>query len=195
MTKLKHKLSLAIIMLSLQLLVFVSIVYAPWQTISTGYAIATNYHGIDILPGIPVTATAGTTDDSVTKVTFRWHRPPDGNGPIAWEVEVSPLSISPYPPPNVPQEVIDYANSTTIWYAQNTQVPDEIGDWGIQVFFQDSEGKDRAGVEDVVKIRAESVNVIPEIPFGTIGAAAAMIMALTLFALKKKKTLKIPRIL
>ena len=52
-------------------------------------------------------------------------------------------------------------------YAQETWDPSELGplelgEWGVQVFFQDSTGKDRAGVPMVVKIKATSFNVTPE---------------------------------
>jgi hypothetical protein len=172
-------------------LILFSAVYAQWTALGSGYAIASNVHGIDILPGTRVTVTAGTTDPDVVNVTFRWHRPPDGNGPVAWEDEVFPLLTSPYPPPNVPQEVIDYENSTTVWYAQDTRVPDELGDWGVQAFFIGPDGKDRANLTDVIMIRATSFNSVPEIPFGTIAAAAAMFIAFGLFIIKKKR---IPRI-
>lgn len=186
MIQLKHKTSLAIVLLSFQLLVFVSVVYAPWHTLGTGYAVTTNYHGIDVLPGTTVTATAGTLDNSVVQVTFRWHRPPDGNGPVAWE-DVVPIWT------NGTMGQWNNGTWTFIRYAQSAHVPDEVGDWGIQAFFQDSGGTDKAGLEDVVKIRAESFNAVPEIPLGTIGAAAAMLIALTFFALKKKKAVSVPR--
>jgi len=178
---------LMLTLLCIGMLASISVVYAPWQTLGTGYAITTNYHEVDVLPGNPVTATAGTLDPGVVKVTFRWHRPPDGNGTLAWEDEVSPLLTSPYPPPNVPQEVIDYVNSTTIWYAQDTRVLDEVGDWGVQVFFQGPSGNKKANVTDVIKIRAESFNVIPEVPLGTIAVTISMLAALGIFALKKKR--------
>lgn len=189
--KLKH--ALTIMLISISTLVLVNIAYAPWSTLGTGYAITSNYHGVDVLPGIPITITAGTLDSNVVQITFRWHRPPDGNGDVAREVTV-PVVTSPYPPPNVPQEVGDYVNSTTIWYAQDTWIPDpdEIGDWGVQAFFRDSIGTDKAGLEDVIKIRATSFNTIPEIPLGTIAATATMILALAFFMVKKKKTIRTP---
>lgn len=175
-------------MLTLELLIFINVTYAPWQSIESGYAITTDYHGEIVPPGTLVTATAGTTDSSVEKVTFRWHFP---NGSVAREIEASPLLTSPYPPPNVPQEVIDYENSTIIWYVQDDMVPNVVGDWGVQAFFQGNDGKDKSNVTDVIMIRAESFEAIPETPMGTIGAAATMIIALALFALKKKKAVRI----
>jgi len=181
---LKARFIVWVISLILGLLILSSAVYAPWTTLGTGYAITSNVHGIDILPGTPVTVTAGTLDSHVVQVTFRWHRPAG--------------SILP-PIPDVIKPV--YTNGTMgqwnnktwalIRYANDTKIPDEIGDWGVQVFFQDSTGSDRAGLEDVIKIKATSFNVIPEIPLGTIAAAAAMFIALGLFIINKKR---IPRI-
>jgi len=177
---LKGKLIVWGISLILGSLILSSAVYAPWTTLGTGYAITSNVHGIDILPGIPVTVTAGTLDSRVANVTFRWHRPAG--------------SLLP-PIPDVTKPV--YTNGTMgqwnngtwalIRYANDTQVPDEIGDWGVQAFFQDSAGNDRAGLEDVIKIRATSFNVIPEIPLGTIAASVAMFIAFGLFIIKKKR--------
>ena len=189
MIKLKYKISLAVALLVCILLISVSVVNAPWSTLETGYAITSNYHGVDVLLGNPVTVTAGTLDSNVVRITFRWHFP---NESIAREFTVSSLLTSPYPPPNVPQEVIDYENSTTIWYAQDSMVPDVLGDWGVQAFFQDSEGKDRAGLEDVIKIKATSFNAVPEVPFGTLAILAAMFGAIAIFAVRKKRVLHLP---
>ena len=183
----KAKFTVVAISLILGLLILSSAVYAQWSALGSGYAVTTNFHGMDIITGTPVTVTAGTLDPEVVNITFRWHRPPDGNGPVAWEDTVTPLLTSPYPPPNVPQEVIDYINSSTVWYAQDTRVPDEVGDWGVQAFFIGPDGRDRANLTDVVSIRATSFNAIPEIPFGTIAAAAAMFIAFGLFIVKKKR--------
>ena len=172
------------IALILGLLILSGAVYAPWTTLGTGYAITSNVHGTDISPGTPVTVTAGTLDSNVVNVTFRWHEPPDGNGPKRWE-----------------DTVLIFTNGTTgkwnngttaeIRYAQNTHTPDVLGNWGVQAFFRDSTGKDRANLTNVIKTKATSFNTVPEIPFGTIAAAAAMFIALGLFIIKKKK---IPRI-
>jgi len=182
---LKLKLTLMYALISIQLLVFISVVYAPWETLGTGYAITSNHHGVDVPPGTPVTVTAGTLDPSVVQVTFRWHEPPDGNGPVAWEDVVN---VSP----NGTMGEWNNGSSTLIFYAQNTHVPDELGDWGVQVFFQDSTGTEKSGVENVIKIRATSFNAVPEIPLGTIGATAAMFIALAFLMVKKKKTVGIP---
>ncbi|MGQ9460585.1 MAG: hypothetical protein ACUVRA_05090 [Candidatus Bathyarchaeaceae archaeon] len=173
------------ILLILGSLILTSAVYAPWETLGTGYAITSNVHGIDIPPGMPVTVTAGTLDSNVVQVTFRWHEPPDGNGPVRWEVTVPIFT-------NGTTGQWNDGTTALIRYAQDTQTPDLLGDWGVQAFFQDSTGNDRAGLANVIKIRATSFNAIPEIPFGTIAAAAAMFIAFGLFTVKKKR---IPRIM
>ncbi len=159
-------------------MMLLNLAYAPWSTLGTGYAVTSDHHGVIVTLGTPVTVTAGTLDSSVSQVTFRWHRPPDGNGAVAWEDTVGVWQNT---------TTGQWNNGTTafISYATNTHAPDEIGDWGVQVFFQDSEGKEKSGVVNVLSIRATSFNAIPEIPLGTIGAVGAMIFALAFFAAKK----------
>lgn len=159
-------------------LMLVSSAYAPWSTLGAGYAVTSDHHGIIVSLGTPVTVTAGTLDSRVSQVTFRWHSPPDGNGPVAWEDAVAVWQNG---------TTGQWNNGTTalIWYANNTHPPNELGDWGVQVFFQDSEGREKSGVENVIKIKATSFNAIPEIPLGTIGAVGAMIFALAFFVVKK----------
>ena len=183
--ELKHKISLAVAMLVCILLISISVVNAPWSTLGTGYAITSNYHGVDISPGTPVTITAGTLDSNVVKITFRWHEPPDGNGPVRWEVTVPIFTNG---------TTGQWNNGTTseIRYAQATQTPDVLGDWGVQAFFRDSTGKDRAGLEDVIKIKATSFNAVPEVPFGTLAILVAMFGAIAIFAVRKKRVLHLP---
>ena len=183
--ELKHKISLTVAMLVCILLISISVVNAPWSTLGTGYAITSNYHGVDIPPGTPVTITAGTLDSNVVKITFRWHEPPDGNGPVRWEVTVPIFTNG---------TTGQWNNGTTseIRYAQATQTPDVLGDWGVQAFFRDSTGKDRVGLEDVIKIKATSFNAVPEVPFGTLAILVAMFGAIAIFAVRKKRVLHLP---
>ena len=169
------------------LLILSSAVYAPWTTLGTGYAITSNVHGIDILPGTPVTVTAGTLDPNVVNVTFRWHEPPDGNGPVRWEDTVEIFTNNTFG---------EWNNGTTaeIRYAENTHHPDVLGDWGVQAFFRDSTGKDKANLTDVIKTKATSFNAVPDVPYGTIGAAAVMLIALGLFVIKKRRVKVPPRL-
>jgi len=183
--KLKHKISLAVALLVFILLISISAVNAPWSTLGTGYAITSNFHGVDVFPGTPVTVTAGTLDSNVMIITFRWHEPPDGNGPVRWEVTVPIFTNG---------TTGQWNNGVTaeIRYAQDTQTPDVVGDWGVQAFFRDSTGKDRAGLTNVINIKATSFNAVPEVPFGTLAILAAMFGAITIFAVKKKRVLSSP---
>lgn len=175
------KTKLTVLALVFIVLILIPVAHAPWSTLGTGYAITTNYHGVDVPPGFPITVTAGTLDSRVVNVTFRWHAPPDGDGPIEREVVV-PVA------PNGTEGKWNNGTEVPILYAQDIFAPDpdELGDWGIQAFFQDSEGTDRANLTDVIKIKAVSVNVVPEVPYGTIAILVAMFGALTIFAIKKK---------
>lgn len=173
-------------------MLFVASVNAPWTTLSSGYAIWTNYHGIDVPPGTEVTATAGTTEHpdssahnklpNVTAVRFRW-MPPEGSGlPDIY----NPILANP-------PEPLTWDGTTTfkgwpVYTANDTQTLDAIGGWGVQAWFYDSDGRLRneTGVE---KIRAISAHVIPDIPVvGTAGAVAVMLLSLGLLWRKKKKS-------
>jgi len=165
---------------SVGLLFLISTVYAPWSTLGTGYAITSNVHGIDTPPFTTVVVTAGTLDSNVEQVTFRWHEPPDGNGPVAREVAVPVFT-------NTSKYTFKNGTQVLIRYAIDSYSPDVVGDWGVQAFFQDSVGTDKAGLNDVIKIRATSFNVVPEVPFGTIVILLSMFGALSVFALKKRR--------
>jgi len=71
----------------------------------------------------------------------------------------------------------------------NTQIPDVVGDWGVQGIFYDGEGQGRGPIPDQPEktaIRARSFHAVPEV--ATIAAVLAMFGALGLFAIKKKRT-------
>ena len=183
-------------MLFATLLVFANtnIAQAQWPAISSGYAVTTNWHGEDVLIGESVTAFAGTTDSNVTQVEFRW-LDPDGN-PI-WEGDLTTVDVfgpytTPEVPDGVPQKIIDWANDNpgvTIWYANDTRTPDVLGDWGVQAFFFDTTDPEkslRGKNSDIIAIRATSINVVPEVPFGTIVILLSMFGALGVFAIKRK---------
>jgi hypothetical protein len=152
---------------------------SPPITLTDGYEIITNYQGVDIPPGTPVTATAMTIDPSVTQVTFLWKNP--GGGTVFTDVVTvftngtlgsGHVNGTPY-------------TDVLVRFAEATQTPNAIGDWGVQALFQDSSGKTIEGVENVVAIRARSFNVIPELPIiGTLGASIAMLAG---FAYKMKR--------
>ena len=151
---------------------FATVVYAPEQTLSTGYAITSNYHGIDVPPGSNVVVTAMTTDPSVYQVTFLWKDP---TGQTADKEEVTPLFTNS-----------TMYNGNLIHYAISENIVNTIGDWGVQALFQAPDGKTKEGITEVVKIRATSFNVIPEVPvIGTVGASIAMLSGFA-FKIKRK---------
>lgn len=165
------------LLLIISFVIFTNIVYAPWSTLGTGYAITSNYHGIDVFPGTPITITAGTLDSNVMNVTFRWHMP---NDTVRWE-ETVPVTA------NGTVDQWNNGTSAPVLCAQSTRVPDVLGDWGVQAFFQDSTGKEKADLNNVIKIKATSFNVVPEIPLlGTIGSIAAMLLGFKFFTARKQ---------
>lgn len=193
--KLRSFWAVAVILISLVL--GSTLVQAQWSALNSGYAVTTNYHGVDVLPGTEVTAWAGTTDSEVNEVEFRWLKP-DGT------LSVDPPPIvrvyvsfrTPDVPSGVPEEIIDWAEknpSINVWYANNTQTPDILGNWTVQVFFYAPGGHLRGKESDIIRIRATSFNVIPEAPFGTIAILLAMFGALSTFTIKKKRLLPLGR--
>jgi hypothetical protein len=177
---LKFRLIVVSISVVFVILILSSVVYAPLATLSIGYAVTSNYEGVDVPVGAEVIIKALTIDPNVDRVTFRWHEPPDGNGDVAREVTVYVVDSGE------DYEMKD-GTKVDIFVAEDSYCPLVIGDWGVQAFFQDG-GTTKSGIDDVVSIKARSFNSVPEIPLGTIGAVAAMIIALGLFAIKKKRT-------
>ena len=149
------------------------------------YIATSNYHGVDVPLYTPITVTARTNDPDVVEITFRWHEPPDGNGPTRWE-ETVPISSDDDVHPLAPA-LTSPDGEDLPYYAESTHAPDVLGDWGVQVFFQGPDGTDKSGVENVVKIRATSFNTTPEIPLGTIGASTVMLIAIAFFLIRQKK--------
>ena len=159
-----------------------TIAYAssPPITLTDGYEIITNFHGTDIPAGTEVTATAMTINPSVTQVTFLWKNP--GGVTEYWDV-VPVYTNGTLGSGNV--KGTDYVN-VPVRFANATQTPFAIGDWGVQALFQDASGRTIQGITDVVAIRARSFNVIPEIPIiGTLGACSAMLAGFT-YKIKRK---------
>ena len=168
------------------------VVQAQWPAISSGYAVTTNWHGVDVPLGQPVTAWAGTTNDSVHSVEFEWKDPDETS---VWNETVSVFGpfTTPDVPTNVPPDIVDWANSNhnvTIWYANCTRNPSVwtgtiIGDWGVKAKFMDTAGI--PGHEEYTAFRATSFVVIPEVPFGIIAVLLSMFGA---FFVKKKWTFR-----
>lgn len=178
-----------LVLVGTALLSLMSLAWAQWSALSSGYAVTTNWHGQEVSFGKNVTVWAGTNDTNVKEVLFRWKRPDDSTF-IEVTVSVFGPYLTPDLPKGIPEEIIDWAEANQgkyIYYANDTQLPDTIGDWGIQAFFIGSHGTTKSHVEDTIAIRATSFNVIPDLPIvGTAGALVSMLLGLGMF-LKKKK--------
>ena len=187
----KTRLSAALLLASLFVVTGINLVLAQWSEINSGYAVTTNWHKINVPIGQTVVATAGTTDPDVTHVRFIWKNPSNNT---VWDenVTIQGSLKTPDVPPNVPQEVIDWANGNiniTYWYAQNAHNPDVAGEWGVRVIFYNAT-KPRGNSRVNFAIRATSFNVIPDAPLvGTAGLVLAMAFGLGLFKFKKNRQL------
>lgn len=171
------KLVLALLLVFVGLFGIMSSAYAPWSTLGTGYAITSNYHGIDVPLMATVTVTAGTLDPSVTQVTFRWHR---SDNTVMREVTVPVFT-------NGTTGQWNKGATAPVQYAIDSFRPDLTGEWGVQAFFQDSAGRSKADLNNVIKIKATSFNVIPEVPLGTAAILLSMFGALGVCAVRKKR--------
>lgn len=163
------------VLVSVLLSLLLSGVNAQWSAMNSGYAITTNYHGINVFPGTPITATAGTTDVNVMNVTFVWKFPNETEAFVDSEVPVEFKGR--------------YWDGLPIYETNSSYTPVmPLGDWGVQAFFNGPGGHLQGQGSDIIKIRATSFNLIPEVPIaGTSGAAIAMLIGFGLFLNKKKK--------
>jgi len=173
-----------IVLISATLLLSVN---AQWSAIKSGYAITTDWHGQDVPVGAPVTAWAGTTNENVYQIRFLWLDPEEN---IRYDTNVTDIVnyITPDYPPGAPDEIIEWAEENPnieIWYANNTQTPDSVGEWTVKAWFYSPEG--HLMNSTVIKIRATSFNTVPYTPIGTIIIAVTMIAALTAFITRKRK--------
>jgi hypothetical protein len=153
-----------------------TVVYAPEQSLNSGYAVTSNWHGIDVPLGSEVVVTAMTNDTTVYQVTFKWKNPGDQ---LVW-TDVVPVSTDGI--------TIDDGNHVyyAAYYASSTHNPEDIGGWGVKALFQGPDGTTKEGVDFVVNIKATSFNVIPEVPIiGTAGASLAMLLGFT-YKIKRK---------
>jgi len=199
----------AMLFASLLVLASVNIAQAQWDALSSGYAVTTDKHGQIVIIGQSVTAWAGTNDTTVDEVEFRWLDPA---GNLAIDPQFvgvfGPYKTPGVPPPedlppgvSVPEEIVEWAGlrdgsgdpghfpEVDIFYAINKQIPNIIGDWGVQAIFHDGDGAVhhiRGKNSDIVAIRATSFNVVPEVPFGTIAILLSWFGILGVFALGKK---------
>jgi hypothetical protein len=162
-----------IVILSAIFITAVGVANAQWSAISSGYAVTTDYHGTDAPLGTVVTAIAGTTNTDVVNVTFLWKC----NDVIQFRDENKPVR----------------SNGTTyngklIYYANSSYRLDAIGDWGVQALFIGNSGTTKVDYPNVIKVRATSVNAVPDLPVvGTAGALVTMLFGLGLFLHKKRQ--------
>jgi hypothetical protein len=146
------------------------------NALSTGYAI-TRWPpgGGDLMPGQDATVRACTTEPpwpTATQVVFRW------NGPDGSSFDVGPIDLTLSG---------DTWDGLPIYDAYDTQTLDLMGDWGVQALFIDEDGKLQGpNPYPIVKIKAISWHVIPEVPLGTIAAIISMFVALSVFARRVK---------
>jgi hypothetical protein len=166
-----HKKTLFLLIAIAFITILVGMVFAAAASLGSGYAVTSNWQGVDVPVASDVTVTAMTTDPTITQVAFLWENP---GGQIVWN------------------EIIDvHPNGTTyngklVYYADSTHDPADLGDWGVHALFLDSDGKTIQGIENVIAIRSTSFNVIPEIPIlGTAGASIAMVAGFT-YKMKRK---------
>jgi hypothetical protein len=193
----------AILLTSLLLLAGVNLADAQWNALGSGFAVTTEWHGIDVPIGMSVTATAGWApslisasnpwkDVEVKSVEFVWHYP-DGSVAFSETIQiVGPLETpDDLPPDPIPSELTEWVlehPGVQYWYAQNTQIPTTLGDWGVQAIFHNTieiNGKN----SDTIRIRATSLNAVPEVPFGTVAILLSWIGVLGVFVVRKKHLL------
>lgn len=141
-------------------------------SLSSGYRVTNDWHGIDTPLGSDVTVNATTTDSDVAAVMFIWRDPSTG--------------IQQNHTDNTPTLCGTYNGANVYCFEDVYNGVDIMGDWGVQALFIGPDGTVKEQVEAVIAIRATSFNVIPEIPLiGTIGASMAMIGAFG-FKLKRR---------
>jgi len=174
--------ALAILLSSLLVLASVDTAQAQWDDMDSGYAVTTEY-------GHSITAWAGTTDSSVETVEFKWVDPNDNT---VWNPTKAVLGpyVNPNTPPDAPQEIISWANKypgKTVWYAIDREEPIVVGNWLVECIFR---------VRELIRGRCyhrwwwpTPCNVVPEVPFGTIGILLSMFGVLGTFIIKRKRSL------
>ena len=157
-----------------------NVAYASWTTLETGFAVTSNISGPNTPQGTPVTITAGTLDPNVELITIRWSGP---SGEVYHEDMPSVYTNG---------TIGRYADGTTaeIKYAQSTYSPNMHGEWNVKVIFHNAKGGSNVAEFSLPLDIHQNlpIFVIPETPFGTIGAVAAIALALGLFMTKRKST-------
>lgn len=164
MRHLQFRLSGRQVLIALQALLIASAAFAgavqagSWSALGSGYAITTDWQGVDVPVGTVVTATAGTTDESVGQhgyAVFLWHY--ELNASIMFASENSTLWSN-----GTTYYHNDKKTSLTVYFSADTRTLTDEGEWGVQALFYDVHGKLR-GDSGIIKIKATSVTVIPEV--------------------------------
>lgn len=166
-----------LVVAGLIMLLGLGVAYAAYPSLTTGYAIDSNYHGINVPLGANVIVTAYTTDMEVYQVTFLWKYP---NGTVVFgpEVDSTPVAGELY-------------EGNAVNTFSSTHSVDVKGDWGVQALFQSQDGKTKENIDYVVKIKATSFFVVPDFPMiGTLGSLGAMLLGLGLFVRRKGRLVK-----
>lgn len=145
--------------------------FVPYPgSLSSGYGITTDWHGVDVPIGSGVTAYIVTTDPLAVEVKIIWLTP-EPNREDRW-IEILDLDDD--------GGIYTY-NDKTVSYAISTErYPDLLGDWGVKAIFYDEAGEpcNEPPYNDVLSIKATSFFSTPEIPYGTLAATLSMIAAL-----------------
>ena len=141
-------------------------------SLTSGYAVTSNYHGLNVPIGAEVVVTASTTNNRVDFVLFIWKDPA---GHTVWQEAVKVTWDG------------TFFNSEKVYSAQSTHKPEIVGDWGVQAKFFDEFNFCHFDFDIRLATRATSFNVVPELPLiGTAGASVAMVLGLALFKAKRK---------
>lgn len=164
-----------LVVAGLIMLLGVGVAYAG-NSLASGYAVTSDYHGINVPPGKLVTVTAMTTDNTITQVTFLWKNP--GGNTVFTEVNATRGTDGEF-------------DGKTVYTFSSAHTPNAIGDWGVQALFQGPDGMTKESIEDVIAIRATSFFVVPDFPMiGTVGSLGTMLLGLGLFIRRKNRLAK-----
>ena len=171
----------------LSLLAVVELAVAlQWPAAPSGYSVTTDAHGDILLPGNEVIAYAATTDPNVKYIVITWLKP-DETEMTEWREVFSydggDGSVSTPP---------DWTGGTPVWWVQSEartlNIPDPERNWAVKAYFLDhNEEPVIPPKDDKISVRATSIHVVPELPFGTMTAVVSMLAALMILGLKHRK--------
>ena len=159
---------------------------------ASGYKVTTENFPNSVDLGGTITAWAGTTNSGIDEVKFRWI-PPEGSG-------IDPFIVIGDAAGSVNVEGTGLVYQWTASYIVGSTAAnpvDEVGDWGVQAIFYDHQNSG-SGVGPVpeqpmpVHIIARSFHVVPEVPFGILGAVLVLFGACGVYlrARSSERTMK-----